>query len=367
MNIWEVLILFFSFQAVLLALLFLVRSRGDRTANRILALFLLVFAYNQFYNVLFWSRFDFGVFAFLFLSDEIPIALYGGLFFLYVRRVVAGSNFRWRDALHILPFLFVLLRFGNFYLLPLQAKIDALKNREAMKHILYFEWGTSLLIAIMLGYGLYTYFRFVKYFQKDPDLRIWLRAISTTFILFVLSHVVYLSLVSLSLIKIEHDYFITFFMVSFIGLVAYFAFTYSSIFNGKPINEVIPFVKYQRTGLSKEFSEELKTKLLHLMENKKPYLDSNIRLDNIAQMLDVSRHHASQIINEHFSMNFFDFINSYRIKEAERLLSSEETQHFSVTDIAFLSGFNNRISFYKAFKKIEGITPSEFREHNMVP
>lgn len=120
--------------------------------------------------------------------------------------------------------------------------------------------------------------------------------------------------------------------------------------------------KYGKTGLSREFSMELRTKLISLMEEDKPYLDANIRLDTIARLLDVSRHHASQIINEHFSLHFFDFINTYRIQEATRLLRSNGNGD-SITDIAYQCGFNNRISFYKAFKKIRGISPSAFREN----
>ena len=113
--------------------------------------------------------------------------------------------------------------------------------------------------------------------------------------------------------------------------------------------------------MSKAFSLELKAQLLILMDKEKPYRDPEIRLDGLAKMLDISRHHTSQIINEHFSMSFFDFINSYRIREAEQLLISEKSS-LSITDIAYKSGFNNRVSFYKAFKKIEGTTPSKYRE-----
>ena len=127
-----------------------------------------------------------------------------------------------------------------------------------------------------------------------------------------------------------------------------------------------PFVfgknhKYEKTGLSKAFSHELKNKLEHLMLTQKPYLNQELRLDDIAKLLDVSRHHASQVINENFGLNFYEYINRYRIEEAKKRLRPEmEDAVPSISEIAYQCGFNNRVSFYKAFRKITHTTPSVF-------
>jgi len=119
--------------------------------------------------------------------------------------------------------------------------------------------------------------------------------------------------------------------------------------------------KYEKTGLSEAFSLELKNKLEQLMSKEKLYLNHELRLDDIAELLDISRHHASQVINENFNVSFYDFINSYRIEEAKnRLCSDFENTSESISDIAYQCGFNNRVSFYKAFKKVTQVTPKEF-------
>ncbi|WP_136465902.1 helix-turn-helix domain-containing protein [Flagellimonas onchidii] len=120
--------------------------------------------------------------------------------------------------------------------------------------------------------------------------------------------------------------------------------------------------KYGKTGLSKSFSLELKTKLEYLMNTKQLYLQHNLKLDDIAELLDVSRHHASQVINENFKVNFYDYINAYRIENAKSKLSTNNNASQSISDIAYECGFNNRVSFYKAFKKITRITPTQFIE-----
>jgi YesN/AraC family two-component response regulator len=119
--------------------------------------------------------------------------------------------------------------------------------------------------------------------------------------------------------------------------------------------------KYEKTGLSEAFSLELKNKLKHLMENEKLYLKHELKLDDIAELLDISRHHASQVINENFNRSFYEYINNYRIKEAKsKLCLNFENSSLSISEIAYQCGFNNRVSFYKAFKKITHITPKEF-------
>ncbi len=361
MNFLETLILFFSFQAILLAFLFLFK-KGNKTANKFFIFFLLLFAYNLFYNVLYWSHFSRDLLLGLLYTYHIPLSLYGATFYLYIRRITTRKPLAWKDLVHILPIGYVLFQTGAYIILPLTSKIEVYETNAFSDYIVNLPYTYPILIAIMTFYGIYTYFKFVRFYKNDPELSIWLKTISYSFILFTLSHVIYCSLTMLSLIAIEFDYFITFFMILFIGLVCYFAFIYSSIFNGTAVEKVIPFVKYKRTGLSKEFSMELREKLLVIMDKEKPYCNPDIRLDTLAARLDISRHHASQVINEHFSVNFFDFINEYRIREAERLLTSTKTQ-LSITDIAFQSGFNNRVSFYKAFKKIEGTTPSAYRDH----
>ena len=99
------------------------------------------------------------------------------------------------------------------------------------------------------------------------------------------------------------------------------------------------------------------------MDEDKPYLKNNLRLNDMAQLLNVSRHHASQIINEHFNLSFFDFINKYRVEEAKTMLMEYKKDDLNINQIAYSVGFNNRASFYKAFKKFTHATPTDYANH----
>ena len=97
------------------------------------------------------------------------------------------------------------------------------------------------------------------------------------------------------------------------------------------------------------------------MDERQSYLETTLTLNDISELLNISRNHTSQVINEHFKCSFFEFINQYRVDEAIAILEDSTKRYLSINEIAFLSGFNNRVSFYNAFKKRTGITPTEYR------
>ncbi len=101
-------------------------------------------------------------------------------------------------------------------------------------------------------------------------------------------------------------------------------------------------------------------KFQELMLRKKVYLDSNITLTSMAELLEISPGYLSQWINTNFGLHFNDFINSHRIAQAERMLLDPSYDNYTIHGIALESGFNTKSSFYRAFKKLTGLTPTEF-------
>nr|WP_299485363.1 helix-turn-helix domain-containing protein [uncultured Allomuricauda sp.] len=218
-----------------------------------------------------------------------------------------------------------------------------------------------ILVVIMNAYGIATILNFWKVYKRSRDLKIWVRVIIMLFLCCTISFTIYYGLYYLGALTELQDYAFIIFLSVFVLTISYYAFNYNAIFNGIPIEDVLPFVKYRKTGLSKNYSLELKGKLETIMSNEKPHLNSELRLDNLAEQLGISRHHASQVINEYFSSSFFDFINSHRIAAAVELLE-EKKKEITLSELGYLAGFNNTVSFNKAFKKNTGLTPSKYRE-----
>mgnify|MGYP003393278591 CR=1 FL=1 len=96
------------------------------------------------------------------------------------------------------------------------------------------------------------------------------------------------------------------------------------------------------------------------MTHEKPFLDAEMSLPRLAEILKLPRNRLSQLLNEFIKRSFFDFINEYRVEEAKRLLRLSPVAD-TILDIAFDAGFNSKATFNAAFKKSTGMTPSQFR------
>lgn len=119
--------------------------------------------------------------------------------------------------------------------------------------------------------------------------------------------------------------------------------------------------KYKDSILTKEKSKQLAIQLEEVMKIQKPYLDENLDLQSLSYILKTHPKKLSQAINENFKRNFFEFINSYRIEEAKKMLSDTTYKEHKIYEIMYEVGFNSRSSFNSAFKKATGRTARQYR------
>ena len=365
MNTWEIVLLFFGFQAFLLSIFFYTRKEdGFSYANKLFALFLLLSGWLVCYNPLFWSRLLFEEnFIHLNFTYVIPLSLLGPIFFFYIRHVVTKKKISFlKDLVHFIPFFYMMFSYLPYYLLDSSSKLEVYMEKNIFDFISVHDYSEAIIVIAMAAYAIICLRKYTGLYQGQPDFKLWLKAICFSFLGIVLSLVLFYCLYLLRILTTEQDYLITLMISVSVFVTSYFSFNYNNIFNGSAFKEFMPLtIKYKKTGLSESYSRELKENLLDLMVKERPYLDGELRLDDVAKSLGISRHHASQIINEHFGTNFFDFINIYRTEEAVRLLK-EEKDKINLSEIGFIAGFNNTVSFNKAFKKNTGLTPSKFRK-----
>jgi AraC-like DNA-binding protein len=98
------------------------------------------------------------------------------------------------------------------------------------------------------------------------------------------------------------------------------------------------------------------------MEKEKPYLDPDLSFEQLSKMVSIPPRSLTIVLNECLNQNFYDFINSYRVQESARILMEKNPQYKTVLEVLLEAGFNNKSSFNTAFKKYNGMTPSEFRK-----
>lgn len=101
------------------------------------------------------------------------------------------------------------------------------------------------------------------------------------------------------------------------------------------------------------------------MESKKPYLQPNFQIVDLANELNIPVHHCSFVINKFLEKNFRDWINSYRINFfiTQYPLKSDK---MTIESVAYESGFKSLATFYNAFKKETGLMPKAFFSQKQV-
>lgn len=359
---WHItLFYFFVFLGTVLGLLFFFKKQGDRFANILLGTYALLFSFELLYNCFKWSGYLTNEsFAHL-IAIQAPIwVIYGPLVYIYVRQVLQKTGFKRNDLWFLLPVIIIIGLGFPFYGMSASEKVRILQEGSYYQNVYMPQNGIWPIMLLMFFYAWLTYHRFGP--SKNLGFREnkWLKWFIGSYLGFVLAFFFYVFMVRFELMDYRYDYFVDIVIVFFIGMLSFFGFVQPEVFEGKALNEVLPFIKYRKTGLSDALSEEMKHKLLDLMKHEKPYLENTLRLDDLANKMNLSRNHTSQIINQHFNLSFFDFVNKYRIDEAKHLLAETQDGKTTIAQIAYDVGFNNRASFYKAFKKFEGKSPREY-------
>ncbi|OUR97658.1 hypothetical protein A9Q86_15710 [Flavobacteriales bacterium 33_180_T64] len=118
--------------------------------------------------------------------------------------------------------------------------------------------------------------------------------------------------------------------------------------------------RYENSKINSNKRELLNTKLIDYMSAEEPYLEPRLTLKQLSIELEMSAHILSQIINEEHSQNFYDFVNSYRVKHLKELLDDKQYKTKTLLAIALESGFNSKATFNSVFKKLTNQTPSEY-------
>ncbi|MGB5818657.1 MAG: helix-turn-helix domain-containing protein [Saonia sp.] len=369
MDIWSILIVVIIFQGLfLLSVLLMSPKKRTKKGNGYLSFLILLFIWflSEFLAIRNTFHLNFDIFYGTRYGSWL---LLGPLTFFFFKSI---TDSQWRfsrmDLFHFLPFLIFVL------IIPLWST-DSLSSRQIhygmlsvfdyrKKVVTPFEYLYSVLFILQyihLGLYLIKNIKTIKTYSEDLKLEyshinhvIWLWVFNILLIFVLLMASVYLYILFASdFYKRSLDYIYVLPMGFFVYSIAYrlAGIHWLSVEQKER--------KYSGSSLKTNEKEQYALLLKNLMLKDKPYLKNDLRLKELAHMLDINAHHLSQIINENFKCSFFDFINQYRIEEAKQLILAQP--RLTMLQVTFDSGFNNKTSFVNAFKKFEKITPSRFR------
>jgi len=211
-------------------------------------------------------------------------------------------------------------------------------------------------------------------FEEKVNLKWVSYVVNSYFILFLATSFLIFGAVQFQLFPVEKAFTLVGICLSTMVIAfGFYGFRQTAIFTNTDLQKIsrlstnsttTPNALYSKSGLTIEKIKNLANRLTEHMEIEKPFLNENLNLSLLAEKSEISQSHISQVINQHFQMHFYDFINRYRVEEAKKKLSSPDFDHLSVLGIAFDCGFKSKSSFNRYFKKYTGISPSEFKKNN---
>lgn len=287
-------------------------------------------------------------------------ALIGPMMYLYLKFTsIRNLKFRVIDFFHFLPFFIISL--GQYYL-----AYNSKYNFPVYlgKHLVVL---LQFLIYILISLRLYKKLRIQLRDGENPKELLNIKIIRQVIIIFSILWIFDITDIILIISSVQvysFSYLNIFYSHSpepfFYSTLTYFML-YVELKSGKITKLGFYTSKYGKSALPAEEALKLKEMISVTMVGKKVYKDPRLTLNVLAKQMKLTPHVLSQIINDQFDCNYNDFVNSYRIEEAKRMLSEKGMNNITVASIAYECGFNTLSAFNTAFKKFTSLTPSQFR------
>lgn len=341
---------------------FLLLKRGKILINLPLAIYVLLMSVNLLGTMLFNEGIIISLLGFSYITELCNLA-YGLLIFLYTRNKIKGQMvIKRHDFWFLIPFVFYFFYYLLFYNDPIYDAAEYLNSGlEFSEHI--SEWifetvvNAGFLIAALSL--LRSYHRQIKQSYSALEKISFIATRNLIIICFVAYS--FEALLIIGLIGGIPVADICYNIIYLLFILTLFAFGYNElIYSNSAATEIIVEEKYKKTNLKNEASKAIADNLRRYTQEQKPYLNPDITLKTLAELIGEQPYAVSQVINENFGQNYYEFINSYRIEEAKRILKKPEYKNYTLTAIGFEAGFNSKSAFYVAFKKHTGKTPSQF-------
>lgn len=347
------------------------------------AIFLLIYQFKQ--SHLFFALFLFslaiskigwilGFFRYSIFSHYPQILYLGETFdfliapclFLFVLSILQkGYRFRKRDVIHLIPFIVALalwiLKYG---MLPSEIK------RNMILSGLYSPandqvFGSIALHLQMIGYIIASLILIYLYKKEINEQVASVHSEQLTWLYLVITGFGVMKYAGL----LKYHLYVRWGIFSeglyALSVLCYLIFMLMVLYHLMKHPQLFSLIQIQlkktRNGsLSGEMLQNYKNQLIRYMESHKPYKIPDLTIQKLADRVAIPPRSLSEVINDGFKQNFFEFVNTYRIKDAQRMIT-EYQKSKTILEILYEVGYNNKSVFNAIFKKYTGKTPTEFR------
>ena len=363
------------FQGIVLGLIILKSSLFNTNSNKYLAYLLFTFSIILL-NHVFEIETAFTSYPFLRFIDHIEwVFLIPAFLFLFIiNRIDDIVKSKQKNYLCLIPFAYSAVlnitqdldHVAGIYTIP-ESGIDII-NILGLIHLV-------LAVTFMPFLPIYSYFM-IRHL-KDPQEKKWIitlltiisslvfafliTALAGLFLQYDISHT--MSILALSATFIIH-------WTAYIGIYKYkLAKNKDAVYNFLNHDIAISYSNLDivENSTPEEYKESITVdnlyfqKLELLCKEQHIYTDSTLNREKVAEKLGISAGYVSQIINTITGDNFANYINQYRVEAVKEMISNSEYENYNLLTMGLESGFTSKTTFYKAFKKVTGKTPNEYK------
>jgi len=361
-----------GFQGILLFFLLSIGSQNTK-ANRILGVWCL-FLGLFFLGILVHVQNELNVFSILIGWNLYLPASYGALLYLYCRQAITDRPLVWKDALHLLPVLSCYLLNVDILFASAETKFNwTTEPSDGPIPISITQMITYVQAFVYLGFSFYMVRRYQQQAKQNlsdfnPEIFRWIWAL-LILTLSVWSFKSVSSSQTLYFLSITSDIIIIFLIYG----VALAQWRNPRLFT---INKIEAIVTQQNASKATESKPEqdkhhsgaldvstrdfILKDVKQYMENKHAFKDNQLNLISLSELVGVSTHHLSEVLNQHEGKNFYQFVNDYRIKYVCEHLKRDNKP--KIIELALDAGFSSKSTFNAVFKQFTGLSPTQYRQ-----
>lgn len=355
-------LVYFAFlQSVFLLVIYAFSKKIRKTVNPYLIILIAVMMVGLLGKI--WII-DFDGIQRLYSLSEYAVYLFGATVYLFTKSSLTGNNTVHRkDMVHYIPGILYITALSYYYVFAKQELIAKRLESGELFWMVVFFMGTGLIVNGIYWWSSVRVFLAHKRKLSDESsysiqygfFQNFLIAVGTCLLVWLTVYTI--GIIGESWLEREVRPFIWLALGFLMLFISFYSIKDPILF--KVANQ-LKTQKYAQSKLTDREMELLKKQLEQLMEKEKPYLNRSLMKADLARMLGVNNPDVARLLNEKIGMNFFEYVNYFRIKEFIELAKKEQMKNFTFFGIAQEAGFNSKTTFNKSFKKIMRTSPSEY-------
>lgn len=378
---------------IVASIIFFYSGRANKYALLLSAYLIIYSIYPLTYHFQFYSDNDF-IFAIIFFNFSSLYFLAGPLLYFYVAGTLK-DKIEWKPIhlLHLIPFVILTINAAPYIFSSFNHKLEFAhlihQNPENVKSLQY-NWFVPNIAGLMLRPIFISFYIIASFIElhKANKLKLqetrqkkiitrWLITLLTISLLFMAVYAF------AGIIVLQNDVKTTYAILqrtnSLIGglflVIPITLLLFPQILYGVPIRDPLQSMpdttepyntkKYiQNTNKNHDAFKLLSEKIIEYFDAERPYLNPNFTLTELAAALHCPQHHISYCFSDFLETSFTKLRSLKRIEYAQNILKERNTKELSIDQIAEMSGFSSRSTFFSTFKELTGMTPTEFMQIN---